>query len=98
MEEAKYVYVSKGSAIVAAVKLDDVDNPSKDLPINRYILSDLKPQVLFIPPGHANGFRPLQRDTRIIFFSTSTLQESKGDDYRYPADYWGKDVWEVENR
>jgi nucleoside-diphosphate-sugar epimerase/dTDP-4-dehydrorhamnose 3,5-epimerase-like enzyme len=96
--EAKYVYVAKGSAIVAAVELDKVDSPSKKLPIHRYVLSDKNPKILFIPPKHANGFRPLEKDTQIIFFSTSSLEESKDDDYRYPADYWGNAIWEVENR
>ncbi|MFX1391347.1 MAG: NAD-dependent epimerase/dehydratase family protein [Promethearchaeota archaeon] len=98
MNEAKYVYVSKGSAIVAAVKLDDMKSPSRNQKVNRYILSDRNPQILFIPPNFANGFRPLEDDTRILFFSTSSLEESKGDDYRFPADYWGKEIWEVENR
>jgi dTDP-4-dehydrorhamnose 3,5-epimerase len=96
--EAKYVYVAKGSAIVAAVKLDDMETPSKDLKIHRYVLSDKNPKVLFIPPHYANGFRPLEEDTRIAFFSTSTLEESKGDDYRLPPDYWGHEIWEVEDR
>ncbi len=98
LREAKYVYVAKGSAIVAAVELDDIKSPSKNKKVNRFILSDKKPQVLFIPPKYANGFRPLEEDTRILFFSTSSLEESKGDDYRFPVDYWGKEVWEVENR
>lgn len=98
LNEAKYVYVSKGSAIVAAVKLDDIKSPSKNQKVNRYILSDRNPQILFIPPKHANGFKPLVEDTRILFFSTSSLEESKGDDYRFPADYWGNEIWEVENR
>ena len=61
-------------------------------------LSDRNPKILFIPPKHANGFRCLENDTRIIFFSTSSLEESEGDDYRFPFDYWGKEIWEVQNR
>jgi nucleoside-diphosphate-sugar epimerase/dTDP-4-dehydrorhamnose 3,5-epimerase-like enzyme len=96
--EAKYVYVAKGSAIVGVVKLDDFNSPSKSQKVHRNILSDKNPQVLFIPPGYANGFRPLEEDTRILFFSTSSLEESQTDDYRFPADYWGNKIWEVENR
>jgi dTDP-4-dehydrorhamnose reductase/dTDP-4-dehydrorhamnose 3,5-epimerase-like enzyme len=98
LREAKYVYVAEGSAIVAAVKLDNVEDPSKKEKVHRYVLSDKKPQVLFIPPKYANGFRPLEENTRILFFSTASLEESKGDDYRYPVDYWGQEIWDVENR
>lgn len=98
LKEAKYVFVSKGSAVVAAVAMDDTKAPSKSNPVKRMILSARKPTILFIPPGYANGFRSLEPDTQIIFFSTSTLEESRSDDYRFPADYWGNQIWEVENR
>ena len=28
----------------------------------------------------------------------ATLEEAANDDYRFPADYWGADVWNVESR
>ncbi|EKD44060.1 MAG: hypothetical protein ACD_72C00011G0003 [uncultured bacterium] len=64
----------------------------------RTVLSARKPQILYIPPGFANGFIALEPDTKVIFFSTSTIIEAQKDDYRYPADYWGKDIWKIENR
>ena len=97
-KEGKYVYVTKGSAIVAAVPFNHDTHPDKAAPVQRWVLSEKKPRVLFIPAGHANGFRCLETDTVILFFSTSTLEESKGDDWRFPADYWGDQVWQVEDR
>ena len=98
MKEGKYVYVASGSIILCAVQLDDTKKPSVTAPMQRLILTDKKPEIVFIPPGYANGFRVLEENTKILFFSTTTLEESKGDDYRFPADYWGAKVWEVENR
>ncbi len=94
--EGKYAYVARGSAIVAAVEIDDWEKPSPDLPVERFILSAQKPAVVYIPAGHANGFMSLSDDTLIIFFSTSTLEESKGDDVRYDARLW--DPWQVVER
>lgn len=94
--EAKYVMVVKGSALIGAVKIDDWDNPSKDLKINRYVLSEKSPAVLYIPAGFANGFMSLTEDTKIIFFSTSELKDSLDDDVRYDAHYWK--CWQVEER
>lgn len=94
--EAKYVMVVKGSALIGAVKIDDWDNPSKDLKINRYVLSEKSPAVLYIPAGFANGFMSLTEDTKIIFFSTSGLKDSLDDDVRYDAHYW--ECWQVEER
>jgi dTDP-4-dehydrorhamnose 3,5-epimerase len=98
LKEAKYVFVGKGSAIVAAVQMTDSASPARNVKVHRYILSDRKPIVLYIPAGYANGFRPLEAGTQLLFFSTSTLEESTGDDYRFPADYWGESIWQVENR
>jgi dTDP-4-dehydrorhamnose 3,5-epimerase-like enzyme len=94
--EAKYITVIEGAALVAAVEVDDWGNPSKTLSVSKYVLSAKKPKVLFIPAGFANGFMSLSADARLVFFSTSTLAESVGDDIRFDARYW--DIWQVEER
>jgi dTDP-4-dehydrorhamnose 3,5-epimerase-like enzyme len=95
-KEAKYVTVTAGAAVVAAVKVDDWERPSKDLEVARYVLSAVRPRVLYIPAGYANGFMSLSDDARLMFFSTSALADSLGDDIRFDARYW--DVWSVEER
>ena len=94
--EAKYVTVITGAAVVAAVRIDDWENPSREAPVQRFVLSAEKPSVLFIPPGYANGFMSLTQDARLVFFSTSSVEESRGDDIRFDARHW--DVWTVEER
>jgi dTDP-4-dehydrorhamnose 3,5-epimerase-like enzyme len=94
--EAKYVTVITGAAVVAAVRIDDWENPSREAPVQRFVLTAEKPSVLFIPPGHANGFMSLTQDARLVFFSTSSVEESQGDDIRFDARHW--DVWTVEER
>ena len=94
--EGKYVTVVRGAALVAAVRIDRWDAPSKDLKVERFTLAAAKPSVLFIPPGHANGFMSLTDDATLMFFSTSTLEETLHDDIRYDARYW--DVWHVVER
>lgn len=94
--ESKYVTVVEGAALIGAVKIDDWEKPSRDAQIVRHVLSANRPRVLYIPAGYANGFMSLTGGARLIFFSTSTLPESAGDDIRYPARYW--DIWQVEER
>lgn len=94
--EGKYVSVIHGAALIGAVKIDSWESPSKDLLVNKYILSDSSPAILYIPPGYANGFMTLTKDTRLIFYSTSTLAESNGDDFRYDARLWN--IWNVIER
>ena len=90
------VHAAGGAAVVGAVRINDWERPSPDLEVKRFVLSAHRPSVLYIPAGYANGFMSLTDDTLLMFFSTSTLEESKGDDYRFPARLW--DVWSVEER
>ncbi|NMC62033.1 MAG: sugar epimerase [SAR324 cluster bacterium] len=94
--EAKYVSVVLGAAIVGAVKIDNWETPSKDADVTRLVLSATNPSILYIPAGYANGFMSLTEDTRIIFYSTSTLEDSLKDDIRYDARYW--DIWSIVER
>ena|SRR5881296_583288 len=94
--EAKYVVVAMGAAVVGVVRIDNWEAPSKDQLVHRYVLAAEKPAILYIPPGHANGFMTLTVDTRVIFFATSSLEESRDDDVRYDARYW--DPWSVVER
>ena len=91
--EAKYVIASRGASVIGAVAIDDWARPSKSAEIDRRVLSAQEPAILFIPPGYANGNMSLTSDAQLIFFSTSTLEESQLDDVRYPPDYW--DIWKL---
>lgn len=96
-KEAKYVTVVQGAAIVGAVPVDNWDQPSRNMDrVKRFTLSAIKPSVLYIPAGFANGFMSLSNDTKLIFYSTASLEESKGDDIRYDSRYW--DIWTVQER
>ena len=95
-KESKYVTVTSGSAIIAAVKIDNWSQPSQDLNIHRFVLSAAAPSVIFIPKGYANGFKTLTVDTKIMFFSMATLEQSRKDDFRFDAYYW--DPWQIVER
>jgi len=95
-KETKYVMVIKGAALVGAVKIDNWEKPSEVTQVERFILSEKKPSILYIPAGYANGFMSLTVDTKLIFFSTLSLEESQSDDFRFSSRHW--DIWQVEER
>lgn len=86
-KESKYALVVKGSVLLALQPMDSED--IKDSKI--YVLSAEKPETLFIPAGYYNGFKTLTDGATIIFFSTTTLDESQDDDFRKPANHWN--IW-----
>ena len=94
--EAKYVMVCSGSILIQTVEIDDWDNPSPNAKKTKHVLDARQPGLLHIPGGYAHGFMTLADDTVVMFFSTSDLDESSRDDYRYPYNYWGS--WEIDYR
>lgn len=95
--EGKYVYVAKGSALIGAVPLDMMINKNiDDSKIIKVVLSSNNPKILYIPPGYANGFKSLEEDTILQFFSTSTLEESLNDDMRFDYDF--VNIWKEDYR
>jgi dTDP-4-dehydrorhamnose 3,5-epimerase len=94
--EAKYVTVTRGAALVGAVRIDDWESPAADATVHRHVLSAEKPGVLHIPAGYANGFMSLTADATLLFFSTATVEESRDDDVRFDARLW--DIWHVVER
>lgn len=88
-KEGKYVYVSSGSALIGVVNMETEE-------ISKFILSDKSPKILWIPPGNYNGFKSLEENTKILFFSTTSLEESLGDDIREEHNKW--DIWKEDFR
>lgn len=81
-KEGKYVTVVSGAAIIKVMSMEIWNTSPAEESIHTFVLSAEKPQVLWVPPGYFNGFKTMSVDTRVMFFSTATLEESRGDDYR----------------
>ena len=94
--ESKLVFPLTGVAVVCTVKIDNWEKPSRDLAVNTTVLSSQKPRALYIPAGYANGFKNLTNSTQLMFFSSTSTEESKDDDFRFPWDYWNP--WESNYR
>jgi len=94
--EAQYITAVQGTSVVGAVRVDNWENPSKDLPVERFVLSEYKPSFLYIPAGFASGFMSLTAGAKLLFFSTATLEDSRADHVRFDAHYW--DAWQVAER
>lgn len=88
-KEGKYVYVSSGTALIGVVDM-------KTEEISKFIVSSKSPKILWIPPGNYNGFKSLEENTSILFFSTTILEESLGDDIRKDYDEWN--IWDEDYR
>ena len=86
--EKKWFYCLHGSFIINIVKVDNFENPTKELEPTQYIITDAKPQVLFVPEGHATAFKAIEENARVQVFSNFDVNTSINDDFRFPITQW----------
>ena len=86
--DAKNFYCLSGSFRIHYLKIDNWENPSKDLAIETVILTVSESKILHIPAGYANAIESLEPDSKLISFSTLPLSNVSEDDVRYDANYW----------
>lgn len=86
--DTKYFYCIVGSFEVSYVKIDDWGNPSPLLEVQTEILTKDNSRILCIPAGHANLIKSLEPGSRLMSFSTLSLNKVEGDDVRYDVNTW----------
>lgn len=84
----KNFYCLMGSFNIHFIKIDNWENPSKDLAIETVFISESESKIVHIPAGYANAIESLENDSKLISFSTLALANVGDDDIRYPSDYW----------
>ena len=94
--ERKWVMALTGAALACAVAIDDWESPSKDATVHRFVLDAEHPSLLAVPAGYANGAMALLPQTKLLYFSDASLEQSLEDDVRFPSRYW--DPWHVAER
>lgn len=72
--ESKYYYLVKGIWLIAWVKMD-FSIPEDQWIAEHIILKASDNNLLFLPPGYANGFRALESDSIITGFSVPGKEE-----------------------
>lgn len=86
--DEKNFYCIHGEFKIAVVKIDDWENPSKNLEVNTFTLNALDSKILKVPPGFANAVLSTAEGSKLLSFSTINLENVIDDDVRYPEDYW----------
>lgn len=86
--DAKSFYCLSGSFKIHFVKVDNWENPSKDLLIETVTVSASESKIVHIPAGYANAIQALEKNSKLISFSTLPLVNVSEDDVRYDSDYW----------
>ncbi|MFD2939571.1 WxcM-like domain-containing protein [Flavobacterium notoginsengisoli] len=86
--DEKNFYCLSGSFKIHFIKIDNWENPSKDLTIETIWVSESDSKIVHIPSGYANAVESLEENSKLMSFSTLPLVNVIEDDVRFPSDYW----------
>jgi dTDP-4-dehydrorhamnose 3,5-epimerase len=86
--ERKWFYCIKGKFSVALVKIDNWENPSRDLKPEIFHLSDEESLLVCVPAGYANCLKAHTPDAIIMVLSDVPLPEAYSDSWRYDNRLW----------
>jgi dTDP-4-dehydrorhamnose 3,5-epimerase len=86
--DTKNFYCLSGSFKIHFIKIDNWENPSKDLRRETVFVSASESKIVHIPAGYANAIQSLEKDSKLISFSTLSLENLTEDDVRYDSNYW----------
>ena len=89
IERPWFIYV-KGSFTVKLIEIDNWEKPSKELKVLKYKLTSEKPEILYIPSVYVNGFKALQKDSKLMIMSNYGFNEVENDEFRFDKNKWVK--------
>ena len=86
--EQRWFYVLSGKFAVDLVAIDNWDNASTDLPVEKIVLDSIENRVLHLSVGYGTAFQALEADSELLVFADYGIENAQNDDYTYPLDYF----------
>lgn len=86
--EQRWFYVLSGSFELDLVLIDNWDEASPNLPIEKRILKAEEQQVIHVPVGYGTAFRALEEESELLVFADYGIEHAQQDDYTWPSDYF----------
>lgn len=85
--EQRWFSAIKGSYKIQLIKIDNWEDPSKNLEQFTFIVNAEKLEVLHVPKGFVSSLQSLKKGSMLLVMADHLLGEVK-DEYRYEADYF----------
>lgn len=85
--EQRWFACMKGSFEIQTIELDNFENPSEQLNINTYLLTEKTLDILHVTSGHLTSIRALERQSKLLVMADYAVNEIQ-DEYRFPLDYF----------
>ncbi len=85
--EQRWFACMKGSFSISVIAVDDFKNPSKNLTVEKYLLTDDVLTYLHIPPGYITAIQAKEDNSKLLVLADFDLGEIN-DEFRYSLDYF----------
>lgn len=85
--EQRWFACMKGSFKICVIEVDDFEQPSRDLTINTYYLSDKELTYLHIKAGCITAIQSIEKESKLLVLADYELGEIE-DEYRFDLDYF----------
>lgn len=105
-----YFHIVSGAALFVLVyqpemqligddQVDDIVKVTMPAPIiEKYVLSERRPQLLTVPPNVFHGWKSLEENTRLVSTASEVYNRQEPDEIRIGFDTWGADLWDVQTK
>lgn len=87
--EQRWFACMQGSFEISVIEVDDFENPSKDLKIQKYLLKNDVLTYLYIPSGCITAIQAKEEESKLLVLADFNLGEIN-DEYRFSIDYFKK--------
>ena len=85
--EQRWFACMQGSFEIAVIKIDDFENPSKDLIPEYFILKTNNLDFLHIKSGCITAIKAKEKNSKLLVLADYSMNEIQ-DEYRFPLDYF----------
>ncbi|MDP3358428.1 MAG: WxcM-like domain-containing protein [Lutibacter sp.] len=85
--EQRWFSAIKGSFKIGLIKIDQWEQPSKNLEMLTFTINADTLEVLYVPQGYVSSIQAIEVGSKLLVMADHLLGEIK-DEYRYEADYF----------
>jgi len=85
--EQRWFAAIHGAFEISVIEIDDFQNPSKNLTVSKYQLTDNSLTYLHIPAGCVTAIQARYKDSKLLVLADYAMGEIQ-DEYRFPLDYF----------
>jgi dTDP-4-dehydrorhamnose 3,5-epimerase-like enzyme len=85
--EQRWFSVMNGSFKIQLIKIDNWNNPSRNLEKLTFNLRTEKLDVLYVPKGYVSSIQALEKDSKLLVMADYSLNEIN-DEFRFSNDYF----------